>query len=59
MDNVYVSIKLSANTIGTDVQKITFFEYLVEGSVSSLVSVDEDGKPVVPDNCVAMDASTY
>lgn len=35
-----------------------FYEYLVEGSVTKTVSLDSNGKPVEPANCVAKDAST-
>lgn len=38
-------------------RKLVFYEYLVEGSVTKTVSLDSDGKPVEPANCVAKDAS--
>ena len=52
-----VPLELTANTTGTEVNQLTFFEYLVEGKTTNLVGVDSDGKPVEPAKCVAKDAS--
>lgn len=51
-------IEFTANTKGTNVSQITFYEYLVRGSVDSDISVDENGYPVRPANWIAEDAST-
>lgn len=51
-------IEFTANTKGTNVTQITFYEYLVRGSVDSDISVDENGYPVRPANWIAEDAST-
>lgn len=53
-----VDIEFTANTKGTNVAQITFYEYLVRGSVDSDISVDENGYPVRPANWIAEDAST-
>lgn len=53
-----VDIEFTANTKGTNVTQITFYEYLVRGSVDSDISVDENGYPVRPANWIAEDAST-
>ena len=53
-----VAIEFTANTKGTNVAQITFYEYLVRGSVDSDISVDENGYPVRPANWIAEDAST-
>lgn len=53
-----VDIEFIANTKGTNVTQITFYEYLVRGSVDSDISVDENGYPVRPANWIAEDAST-
>lgn len=45
------------NTSNVKSRKLVFYEYLVEGSVTKTVSLDSDGKPVEPANCVAKDAS--
>ncbi|MCB6628409.1 SpaA isopeptide-forming pilin-related protein [Coprococcus eutactus] len=46
------------NTSNVKSRKLVFYEYLVEGSVTKTVSLDSNGKPVEPANCVAKDAST-
>lgn len=53
-----VDIEFTANTKGTNVTQITFYEYLVRGSVDSDISVDENGYLVRPANWIAEDAST-
>lgn len=45
------------NTSNVKSRKLVFYEYLVEGSVTKTVSLDSNGKPVEPANCVAKDAS--
>lgn len=46
------------NTSNVKSRKLVFYEYLVEGSVTKTVSLDSNGKPVEPANCMAKDAST-